>query len=115
MRYEWKITLPGYKILYSIVFMVLTVMVRPVNSYSGIIAGLEPNVALLAGVFMADNYYKEYMGERISVFYRYPIRKKYISMLGSWYWLLYFIGDLYGGISRPIFHRFLNGKCILIL
>ena len=101
MRNEWKITLPGYKILYSIVFMVLTVMVRPVNSYSGIIASLEPNVALLAGVFMADNYYKEYVGERISVFYRYPIRKKYISMLErtilSWAYLLVLVAVFYWG------------------
>ena len=106
MRYEWKITLPGYKILYSIVFMVLTVMVRPVNSYSGIIAGLEPNVALLAGVFMADNYYKEYMGERISVFYRYPIRKKVYFHVGK--------NDIELGVSAGIGCCILLGICMVV-
>ena len=58
MRYELKITLPIYKIVYSIAFMVIIVLVSPINSFSGIITAVEPNVALLAGVFMADNYYK---------------------------------------------------------
>ena len=92
MRYELKITLPIYKIVYSIAFIVIIVLVSPINSFSGIITAVEPNVALLAGVFMADNYYKEYVGERVAVFYRYPIRKKYISMLVrtllSWLYLL---------------------------
>ena len=60
MRYELKITLPIYKILYSLAFMVIIVLVSPINSFSGIITAVEPNVALLASVFMADNYYKEY-------------------------------------------------------
>ena len=63
MRYELKITLPIYKILYSLAFMVIIVLVSPINSFSGIITAVEPNVALLASVFMADNYYKEYVGE----------------------------------------------------
>ena len=66
MRYELKITLPIYKIVYSIAFMVIIVLVSPINSFSGIITAVEPNVALLAGVFMADNYYKEYVGDRKS-------------------------------------------------
>ena len=40
--------------------MVIIVLVSPINSFSGIITAVEPNVALLASVFMADNYYKEY-------------------------------------------------------
>lgn len=101
MKYELKITLPIYKVLYSVVFMVLIILVRPVNSFSGIINALEPNVALLAGVFMADNYYKEYAGERIAVFYRYPVRKKYGSMLKrifiSWFYLLLLVAVCYWG------------------
>ena len=101
MRYELKITLPIYKIVYSIAFMVIIVLVSPINSFSGIITAVEPNVALLAGVFMADNYYKEYVGERVAVFYRYPIRKKYISMLVrtllSWLYLLILVAVFYWG------------------
>ncbi len=67
-EYELKITLPIYKIVYSIAFMVIIVLVSPINSFSGIITAVEPNVALLAGVFMADNYYKEYVGERVLFF-----------------------------------------------
>ena len=101
MRYELKITLPIYKILYSLAFMVIIVLVSPINSFSGIITAVEPNVALLASVFMADNYYKEYVGERVAVFYRYPIRKKYISMLVrtllSWLYLLILVAVFYWG------------------
>lgn len=101
MKYELKITLPIYKILYSIVFMVIIILVRPINSFSGIITAIESNVALLAGVFMADNYYKEYTGDRIAVFYRYAIRKKYVSMLIrtllSWFYLLLLVAVFYWG------------------
>ena len=101
MRYELKITLPIYKILYSLAFMVIIVLVSPINSFSGINTAVEPNVALLASVFMADNYYKEYVGERVAVFYRYPIRKKYISMLVrtllSWLYLLILVAVFYWG------------------
>ena len=45
MRYELKITLPIYKILYSLAFMVIIVLVSPINSFSGIITAVEPNVA----------------------------------------------------------------------
>lgn len=101
MKFELKITLPIYKILYSAVFMIIIVLVRPINSFSEIITAIEPNVALLAGVFMADNYYKEYTGDRIAVFYRYPIRKKYVSMLIrtllSWFYLLSLVAIFYWG------------------
>ena len=57
MKYEAKITLPFYKVIYSMLFMVIIILVRPISSYSEIISVLESSVALLAGVFMADNYY----------------------------------------------------------
>ena len=37
MKFELKITLPIYKILYSAVFMIIIVLVRPINSFSEII------------------------------------------------------------------------------
>ena len=36
-------------------FMVIIILVRPISSYSEI-SVFESSVALLAGVFMADNY-----------------------------------------------------------
>ena len=57
MRYELKITLPIYKIVYSIAFMVIIVLVSPINSFSGIITAVEPNVALLTElVSNAENH-----------------------------------------------------------
>lgn len=81
MKYEIKITLASYKIIYSMLFMLIIILVRPISSYSEIISVLESSVALLAGVFMADNYYKEYINERISTFYLFPDRKKYCALL----------------------------------
>lgn len=49
MRYELKITLPIYKILYSLAFMVIIVLVSPINSFSGIITAVEPNVRKIVG------------------------------------------------------------------
>ena len=64
MKYELKIALPMYKIIYSMLFMVIIILVRPIMSYNEIVSVLESSVALLAGVFMADIYYMEYMKER---------------------------------------------------
>ena len=51
MTYEAKITLPFYKVIYSMLFMVIIILVRPISSYSEIISVLESSVAMLAGVF----------------------------------------------------------------
>ena len=59
MKYELKIALPMYKIIYSKLFMVIIILVRPIMSYNEIVSVLESSVALLAGVFMADIYYME--------------------------------------------------------
>ena len=67
MKYELKNALPMYKIIYSMLFMVIIILVRPIMSYNEIVSVLESSVALLAGVFMADIYYMEYMNERISL------------------------------------------------
>lgn len=81
MKYEAKIALPLYKLIYSMLFMVIIILVRPISSYSEIISVLESSVALLAGVFTADNYYMEYMNDRISTYYLFPFRKKCTSLL----------------------------------
>ena len=81
MKYELKIALPMYKIIYSMLFMVIIILVRPIMSYNEIVSVLESSVALLAGVFMADIYYMEYMNERISTYSLFPIKQKRGSIL----------------------------------
>ena len=61
-------------------FMVIIILVRPISSYSEI-SVFESSVALLAGVVMADNYYMEYMNDRISTYYLFPFKKKCTSLL----------------------------------
>lgn len=101
MRQEIKITLPLFKIAYSVIFMVLIILVRPIGSLSEIISALEPNIALLAGIFMADNYYKEYWENRISTFYRYPTSNKYRALIKrsviSWVYLMLLVAISYLG------------------
>ena len=81
MRYDLKISLSFYKIIYSVVFMVIIIFIRGISTSGEVIAALEPNAALLAGVFMADNYYKEFANGNIQVFYRYSLKKKTIAMV----------------------------------
>ena len=103
--------------------MVIIVLVSPINSFSGIITAVEPNVALLASVFMADNYYKEYVGERVAVFTGIRLEKIIISMSGKDFVELALSTHLscrvllgfVCGISRLTFHRFLYGRCTRIL
>ncbi len=81
MRYEIKIALPVYKIIYSFLFMVIIVLVRPIQYTTEIIVSLETYTALLAGIFLADTYYQEFTGGRISCYYRYGIKKKILSIM----------------------------------
>lgn len=41
MKYELKIALPMYKIIYSMLFMVIIILVRPIMSYNEIVSVLE--------------------------------------------------------------------------
>lgn len=101
MKYDLKISLPFYKVLYALVFIIIIVMIRGISSGGEIIVAIEPNVALLAGVFMADNYDKEYTTSHIQMFYRYPLQKKYIAVLRrfcvNWIYLMVLVGVAYAG------------------
>lgn len=81
MKYEIKITLPVYKIVYSFLFAIIIVLVRPIQSTTEIIVTLETYMALLSGIFLADTYYQEFAGGRIACYYRYGIRKKIASVM----------------------------------
>lgn len=119
MRMELKITLPIFKLTYSLCFMGLMVLIRPVVSPGEILAALEPQVSLLAGIFMADNYYKEFSGERIACYYRYSAGRKYRSVLIrtgiSLLYLLLLTALFYWGfvlIYRPMDYAMLPGASL---
>ena len=99
MKYELKIALPMYQIIYSMLFMVIIILVRPIMSYNEIVSVLESSVALLAGVFMADIYYMEYMNERISTYSLFPIKQKRGSILKR-----AFISQLYLIVLVAVFY-----------
>ena len=80
-------------------FMVIIILVRPISSYSEI-SVFESSVALLAGVFMADNYYMEYMNDRIFHLLSFPIQEK-----------MYFIAQT-NSYQSSIFNRL--DSCILL-
>lgn len=127
MKYELKIALPMYKIIYSILFMVIIILVRPIMSYNEIVSVLESSVALLAGVFMADIYYTEYMNERISTYSLFPIKQKrgsilkraFISQLyliilvAAFYWgfVLVYHPTNYSGVSTISLYTSCVGAC----
>ena len=96
MKYELKIALPMYKIIYSMLFMVIIILVRPIMSYNEIVSVLESSVA---GVFMADIYYMEYMNERISTYSLFPIKQKRGSILKR-----AFISQLYLIVLVAVFY-----------
>lgn len=66
----------------SVIYMaIILLIIRGISRAGEVIAALEPNVALLAGIFLADNYYKEFSNGNIQVFYRYPLQKKMSAVL----------------------------------
>lgn len=109
MKYDIKICLPLYKIMYALFFIIIMVLIRGISSAGEIIAAIEPYMALLACVFMADNYYKEFANDRIQVFYRYSLQKKYISVVRgciiNWIYLIILTALSYLGyiwIYQPV-------------
>lgn len=77
MKYNLKIALPIYKILYSIAFMFVMALIRPTVTASEVLTVIEPNICFLSVVFIADIYYCEFRENRINVFYLYPDKIKY--------------------------------------
>lgn len=81
MRYNLKISLPLYKILYSIAYMFLFVLLRPTVTVNEIMVVIEPNICFLALIFVSDIYYCEFRDCRIDVFYMLPNGQKYKTIL----------------------------------
>ena len=54
MKCNFKISLPLYKLLYSMVFMFVMALIRPTVTPVEILTVIEPNLCFLAIVFVAD-------------------------------------------------------------
>lgn len=68
LKKNMKICLPGYKIAYSIVFMIVLAFVRGISQTSEIGIAIVPNIALLSIVFCADTYEIEFREKRWEIF-----------------------------------------------
>lgn len=76
MKKEMKICLPIYKIVYSIIFMIILSLIRGISSVTEIGITLDTSAALLAIVFCADIYEMEFRGKRWEIFCLYPVKSK---------------------------------------
>lgn len=81
MKCNLKISLPLYKILYSIAFMLLFALIRPTTTISEILIAIEPNICLVAIIFISDIFYCEIRENRIDVFYMFPEQHKYKTIM----------------------------------
>lgn len=76
MRMESKICLAPYKIAYSICYLILLSLIRPVVYVDEIGVAMDPNVALLAVVFCAETYVMERSARRWEIFTLFSRREK---------------------------------------
>ncbi|MDO4273601.1 MAG: ABC transporter permease [Eubacteriales bacterium] len=67
MKTEIKICLPVYKIVYSVLFMILLSLVRGISFVHEIGIAMQVYVGLLALIFCADTYETEFQGHRFEV------------------------------------------------
>ena len=81
MGKEFKISLPLYKIVYSLCFVVGLSLVRGIAYTSEIGIALEVPMAILAAVFLADTYVQEIIGKRWEVYRLFPLQKRVLSII----------------------------------
>ncbi len=80
MKYEIKISLPVYKIIYAAFFVMILSIVRGVTYSYEIGIALEAPMAILAAVFCADAYTQEITAKRSEVQRLYPMKKRIYSV-----------------------------------
>ena len=80
MKYEIKICLPVYKIVYSLCFVVMLGLVRGITDITEIGITLDAFMAVLSSVFCADTLQMEYSGKRWEVFCLYPAKYRMGAM-----------------------------------
>lgn len=80
MKYEMKISLSFYKIVYTIFFAVMLSLVRGVTYSYEIGIALEAPMAILAASFCADTYMQEIISKRSEIQQLYPMKKRIYSI-----------------------------------
>lgn len=76
MKKEIKICLPFYKIIYSLLFVLLLSLIRGISSVYEIGIVLEPAIGFLTIIFCADTYLMERNEKRREVFLLYTQKTK---------------------------------------
>lgn len=76
MKYEMKISLPVYKIVYAVFFVVMLSLVRGVTYSNEVGIALEPPMAILAATFCADTYIQEITSKRSEVQRLCPMKRR---------------------------------------
>lgn len=76
MKYEMKISLPVYKIVYTVFFVVMLSLVRGVTYSNEVGIALEPPMAILAATFCADTYIQEITSKRSEVQRLCPMKRR---------------------------------------
>lgn len=76
MKWDMKIMLPPYKLIYPVLFMLLLAFVRGVSDTREIGTVLDSMIPVLAIVFMADTYQIEYSEQRWEIFELYDMKRK---------------------------------------
>ena len=80
MKTEIKIMLPFYKIIYPILFICFLAILRGTADTREIGVTLDPMMAALSVVFMADTYLIEKREQRWEIFALYALDKKRIMV-----------------------------------
>lgn len=78
---EIKISLPVYKLVYALFFVVILSFIRGVSYSYEIGIALEPAMAILASVFCADTYVQEIISKRSEIHRLYPMKKRIASII----------------------------------
>ena len=78
VKKEIKVCLPVYKIVYSMIFILILSLVRGISFAEEIGLAMEGPVALLAVIFCADTYLVEVQYKRADVFKLYRLQRQVI-------------------------------------
>lgn len=77
---EIKISLPIYKIIYSVFGVVILSIIRGISMTNEIGSAMEAPLAMLAAVFCADTYVQEIVSRRSEVQRLCPMKKRILSI-----------------------------------
>lgn len=107
MKQDVKICLPLYKLVYSVMFLIILSLVRGISAVFEIGGALDSNIALLAIVFCAETYVMEKSGGRGEIFTLFPAKnrvkavRRRLLIQNLYLYLLSYIGFFFFFWQRP--------------